>query len=92
MSMEAADIERWAREAGAGEIHNGSLVLWQSQFTRFAALVEAAAMEKAAKIVMDERVDHECTQSVEDEAYNRALTHACDAIRSTAKKEAGEPL
>ena len=92
--MDQTEIERMAREAGAGEIHGGSLVLWQSQFTRFAALVRAKAraeaMAECADIVMNERVDFEATGSDEDEAYNLALTHAFDAIRAAAQKERSE--
>ena len=49
---------------------------------QFARAVERAAYEAAIKACNNERVDAESTGAKEDYAYNAAIRHCADAIRS----------
>lgn len=52
----------------------------------FARAVEAAAYDAAIKACNNERVDAESTGAKEDYAYNAAIQHCADAIRSEKER------
>ncbi len=97
--MEASEIARLACEAGmvtehikagaASCVHTlGCGGVSRAELERFADLVEAAAMEKAAKIAEAEHSDFE----IEQTPYNAAVCDVAAAIRAAAKTPERCPL
>ena len=72
--MDAADVEKLAREAGTrdegvgqGGAYRELVLHGESDITRFAALVEAAAMERAARLCVSGDAD-ECAAAIRSAA------------------------
>ncbi len=90
--MEASEIAQLACEAGCSMDYldigyEGTDCT--AMLTRFAALVEAAAMEKAAKIAEGERGSVSMFVTSRDcQEYNSAIKDVAAAIRAAAKKAA----